>query len=171
MSKRIPLSGKLGGYAIVDDEDYEYLMQWRWRNVKGRAVRFESRKRPGTHWKEDKRIYKVHLMHRDIMNAPKGMDVDHINHDGLDNRKANLRICTHAQNSFNSSSTRKNQSGYKGVHEDKRQENVWYVSIRFFGTTYNFWGYKTAKEAALEYDNVAKQLFGEFANPNFKENV
>ena len=90
MSKRIPLTQ--GKFAIVDDDDYEWLKQWKWCLSKsGYAVR-------GTNCKPKQKIV---FMHRQIMNVLLGMQVDHKNHTRLDNRKSNLRLCTGNDNRIN----------------------------------------------------------------------
>lgn len=94
--KKIKLSQ--GKYALVDDKDYEFLNQWKWSaKTNGREIFYAYRKENSR--KTGKTIY----MHRIIVNAPKGMDVDHINGDGLNNQRKNLRICTRSQNQRNRS--------------------------------------------------------------------
>src|SRR3990167_11489999 len=94
--KRIKLTK--GQYALVSDEDYEELNKVKWFALQSRGVkRFDAaRNAPSVKGKE-----KVLLMHRVIMNTPQGLDTDHINHNPLDNRRENLRICTHGQNISN----------------------------------------------------------------------
>lgn len=163
-TKLISLSnGK--AYAIVDAEDFEYLNQWKWKLNKGRAMRNQHIGTRGN-WRDGKRIDKAVLMHRVIMGEPKDMDVDHKNHNTLDDRKTNLRICTHAENTANSVMQKRNTSGYKGVYFDKRRVK-WYSQIRFMGKSYTLGLFESPVEAAKEYDHVAKQLYGEYANPNF----
>ena len=93
MSKKIELSK--GKCALVDNEDYERLMQYKWCASKTKIGYYSIRK-DYTSGKQ-----KTILMHRIIMDCPKGMIVDHINHNALDNRKENLRICTNSQNLMN----------------------------------------------------------------------
>ena len=104
--KRIPLTQ--GKFALVDDEDFEALSQFKWRakhcpdgrrpekSSKWYACRTEIRKR-GPKAGKKKEVY----MHRFLMDAPRGKVVDHLNGDGLDNRRANLRICTQKENLAN----------------------------------------------------------------------
>jgi hypothetical protein len=106
-------------------------------------------------------------MHRSIITIPDGMLCDHINHNGLDNRKANLRPATAAQNSWN----RKKQSGptsskYKGVH--KTTSNTWSANITVLGRRIHLGTFKTETAAAKAYDLAAKTHFGPFAYTNFK---
>ena len=98
-----------GKVALVDDRDYGYLMQWKWYAHKSYDAFYVRRNIPVNGKEKDKR------MHRIIMCVPKGMFVDHINHNTLDNRRENLRICTQSQNSHNAVLSTRNSSGYKGV--------------------------------------------------------
>ena len=110
--RRIPLSRGL--FAIVDPEEYEALSRYKWWAQLGKhngtfyAVRNEKRGRVMV------RVW----MHRVIMGAAEGLFVDHINHNGLDNRKANLRLATAAQNAWNSVRGKRGSSKYKGVAWD-----------------------------------------------------
>ncbi len=94
-------------FALVDDRDFEWLNQWKWCfNTSGYAVRV-----PRVNGEKRPTIY----MHAEILRAPKGMHVDHINRDKLDNRRSNLRIVTPSQNQFNRRIQSNNTSGYKGI--------------------------------------------------------
>lgn len=152
-------------FAIVDAEDYEHLSQWAWKLTNGAATRTQHVGTVGD-WREGKRRDKTILMHRLVMNTPDGMDTDHINRNPLDNRKVNLRVCTHAENRRNNKRYSSNTHGYKGVYwnSDKKK---WYAQIRFMNKSYTLAVFDSKVEAAKEYDNVAKQLFGEFATLNF----
>jgi hypothetical protein len=146
-----------GYVAIVDDEDYEYLSQWKWfasRNATGRyyAVRNEGKNQI--------------RMHREILKAPKGMEVDHINTNTLFNVKKNLRICTRAENAKNLSKPKNNTSGYKGVSRDRRK---WKAYIGLNNKKIHIGMFSSPKEAARAYDEKAKELFGKFAKLNFSE--
>ena len=160
--KLIPLAN--GGFTIVDAADYDDLMQYRWllsRNGKRFYVRrFEKVNTP--EGPKQKCIY----MHRQIMNPPDGMDVDHRFGDGLDNRRENLRICTRTQNSQNAkkktSSTQKHKGVYK-THNGKFGARI-YLNER----KAHIGVFPTSELAARAYDQKAKELFGEFANLNFK---
>ena len=108
---------------------------------------------------------KVVKMHRILMNPPEKMTVDHINGNGLDNRKENLRICTVSENKCNSGKTRANSSGYKGVtwHNPTKK---WVVRLMVRGEFIRMGSFIDKKEAALAYNKAAKKYHGEFANIN-----
>jgi hypothetical protein len=99
-------------------------------------------------------------MHRVILNAPKGLMVDHINHDTLDNRKENLRIVTNQQNTFNQK-LKNHSSKYKGVTWNSNSEK-WCARIRHNKPIY-LGLFKDEKEAGMAYNEGAKKYFGEFA--------
>lgn len=109
--------------------------------------------------KEDGIIKKA--IHRVIMNAQKGQLIDHINHDGLDNRRCNLRICTHTQNNINRRKF-KGASVFKGVSWCTRL-NRWRAQIRPSGCSIYLGYFKHEKDAARAYNEKAKEMFGEFA--------
>ena len=156
--KQIPLTQ--GKFALVDDADYEYLSQWKWRYISGYAVRWDD-SRPG-------RERGLISMHREVMHAPDGMQVDHINGNGLDNRRENLRICTHAQNMQNTGKHASNTSGFKGVFLDKTcKSKTWRAQIRIPGHRISLGSFTDPESAARAYDAKARELHGEFANTNF----
>ena len=155
MTKQIILTQ--GKTALVDDEDFEYLSQWKWFcGLDGYAVRNS----PMVNGKQRSLI----RMHRQIMNPPNGLYVDHINHNKSDNRRENLRNCTLAENQHNTKRPKNNTTGYKGVSKDRRRfrANI-YVDgkQRCLGT------FDTPEEAAHVYDVAAVTYFGEFAKINF----
>jgi hypothetical protein len=120
MSKEIPLSQQarrnkrnIGLVAFVDDDDYEFLTQWNWSAVS------TQRRNGGYAMRLDNRTKTTFLMHRVILNAPDGMEVDHVNGNGLDNRRANLRFATRQQGQANRRIFKNSESGLKGVHFDK----------------------------------------------------
>ncbi len=153
--KEIPLTQ--GYVAIVDDADYEALIKWSWFYSAGYAARKSSRLLG-----EPRLIY----MHREIMQAPPGMEVDHIRTGGtLDNRRENLRICTTAQNQYNRK-LQSHSSAFKGVHWQKQKEK-WCAQIKFNGHSMHIGYFDDPERAALAYDEKARELFGEFARTNF----
>lgn len=161
--KRIPLTQ--GKFALVDDEDYEFLNQWKWyANTSGGNI-CASRANPlGSR-------FAPLAMHRVIMNPGSKLLVDHKNHNTLDNRKSNLRVCNHIQNSANRLKQKpKSTSKYKGVH--LRAENGNFIARISINKKRIYLGdFKTQKEAAKAYDLAAKENFGEFACLNFKRKV
>jgi hypothetical protein len=156
MTKEIQLTG--GEIVLVDDRDYESLSQWKWSLFKGYPAR--CRKRLG--------VNRFVSMHREIVDPPKGVEVDHINGNKLDNRRENLRLSTRSQNQINQGLTRKNTSGYKGV-TFHRVLNKWQSQIGIDGKTLYLGLYATPEEAARAYDAKARELFGGFARLNFAE--
>jgi hypothetical protein len=103
-------------------------------------------------------------MHRLIMSAPKGVQVDHINGDGLDNRHSNLRLCTQSGNQWNRGVQRNNKSGHKGVSWHKRW-NKWYVVVAAH-RKYHFGGqFRHLSDAVTARDKLARELHGEFFVP------
>jgi hypothetical protein len=151
--KEISLSH--GMVSIVDDEDFEYLNQWRWTYTYNGAVRFDTN-------------HIIIYMHRFIMKTPKGMETDHINHNRLDNRRENLRICTIAENQHNSLKHVDNTSGFKGVCWDKNRKR-WYARISMGYYRKNLGRYLNVEDAARAYDDAARKYYKEFACTNFKE--
>jgi len=102
------------------------------------------------------------------MDAPGHLVVDHIDRNGLNNRRSNLRLCSAAQNACNSGSARGSSSKYKGVCWNKR-EGKWVASIRFKNKLH-LMGYFTDEIAAAKaYDKSASEFFGEFAYLNFPQ--
>ncbi len=147
---KIPLTQ--GYFALVDADDYEKLSQYKWHvNRKGDML-YACRSEKGKKIK----------MHRQILNAPPGMYCDHINHNGLDNRKANLRLCTPQQNSFNQRPSHNSTSKYKGVYWNS-EARKWHAEIRHNGRLIHIGYYDYEQDAAIAYDDYAIELFGEFA--------
>lgn len=148
-----------GKFALVDNNDFEFLTKWKWCYHGGYAVRGKNL---GNHKTE--MVY----MHRIIMNIGDGdMKIDHKNHNGIDNQRINLRICSKKENAQNVLVHRDNKSGYKGVSWHKRKKR-WTSSIRVDGKLLNLGYFSTSKEAAVVYDQNALLYFGEYANLNFK---
>ena len=107
-------------------------------------------------------------LHRLIMDPPKNMIVDHINHNGLDNRKENLRICTHKDNMRNRRKQKNNISGYKGVRYRKKHKKF-VAQIKKYDKQVHIGCYETIEEAAMAYDANARHYYGEYACLNFPQ--
>lgn len=145
-----------GKVALVDDEDFEWINQWKWYAQK-RNNGLTAARRDGK---------KIVSMHRVIMGVTDcNLFIDHKNHDILDNRRDNLRICTKAQNNCNIRSHRGSTSKYLGVCWCRRSRK-WISSIKSNGIIYKLGYFKSEKEAAIAYNNKALKLHGEFANLN-----
>ena len=159
-----------GKEAIVDDEDYERLMEHRWHAAKAGNKYYAVRSLPTQSNGTRKRL----KMHRAIINPSKGMEVDHKNGNTLDNRKENLRECTRQQNQANRMLGKDNTSGYKGVCYMKKKKSMinehskpWVAQIKHNQKKIYLGIYKTKEEAARAYDKKAIELHGEFAQLNF----
>lgn len=156
--KKIKLCGKngLGKFAMVDNEDFENFSKIRWGlSPKGYVLRQKSKN------------YSRIILHRQILNLKdfkeEHTEVDHINGDKLDNRKSNLRTCTHQQNLMNRRKKKTNRSGYKGVSFN---DNRWVASIMLNRKNIVIGRFIDKLEAAKAYDKKAVELFGEFAYLN-----
>jgi len=158
--RKIPLTQ--GQYAIVDPDDYVSLATYKWRicKTKGKNVLYAERSIRLPSGK-----YSRILMHRQIFSVPEGFVIDHINRNGLDNRKANLRPATVAQNAQNARK-RKNRSGYKGVWF-ARDKGLWRAAIWHNNKRKHLGYFDNEIDAALSYDSAAKKHHGEFASLNF----
>jgi len=99
------------------------------------------------------------------MDSPERLDIDHINHDKLDNQRSNLRSVTRSQNKMNTPITKANKSGVKGVWWDKIRSK-WHVIIRINGKSKFLGRTESLEEAKNIYDINAKRLFGSFAYTN-----
>jgi hypothetical protein len=153
--RRIPLTR--GKFAIVDAQDYYRLAQFNWcANGSDKTKFYAVRKRDGKHIK----------MHRLIMEAPGHLFVDHIDHNGLNNCRSNLRLCTQTQNNHNATGDKGKSSKYKGVFWHKCLKK-WAAKIGLDKKRYKI-GYFTDEIAAAKaYDKKAGELHGEFACLNF----
>ncbi len=155
--KRISLTQ--GKFALVDDEDFERINQYKWYAGKNKRTYYAGR-----HFCSRTTI----RMHRVIMNAPKGMEVDHRDGNGLNNCKGNLRFCTQSQNQQNQQALQGGTSLYKGVSSHTKDKK-WRACITLNSKTYYLGNFYNEIKAALAYDEKAKELFGEFAYLNFPE--
>ncbi|NIA17326.1 MAG: hypothetical protein GWO86_03155 [Planctomycetes bacterium] len=154
-----------GKSTIVDQDDFEKLKQYKW-HVHPVQDNGQNQYAIRTVQRGNKRCRCA--MHRVISQAPEGLFVDHINHNGLDNRRTNLRIVTAQQNSWNTRRGRGlGKSKYKGVTWDKDSQK-WRASICIEKKPKYLGCFEDEKEAAMAYDRAAKKHRGEYAFLNFK---
>lgn len=150
-----------GMECYFDTEDYEKLKAYRWRFIAGRSNSYAGAEIYGG---ETKRV----LMHRIVTNCPEGMVVDHINGNGLDNRKENLRVVTRSQNGKNRKSNKNNTSGYKGVTYDRRSDS-YKASIMSDRKNVYLGTFNTAEEAAKAYADASAKYHGEYGRTHFDD--
>ena len=156
--KKIPLTQGL--FALVDDEDFVHFSQWIWQATKIRNKYYATRRIRISRGK-----YKTIYMHREIVNAPKGVEVDHRNGDGLNNRRHNLRHSTRQQNSMNQRLRVDNISGHAGVTWHKKRGR--WRAIISINKKPVFLGYFDDKDIAIEVRKDAEKIhYGEFAPQN-----
>lgn len=153
-----------GHNAIVDLEDLPRLSLLRWFTEKGHGT-YYARRSGGRKGSPRKKTY----MHQCVMGEPPaGKEIDHINGNGLDNRKENLRFCSRRQNLQAARKSKKNASSrYKGVIWEKGAKK-WRARIsRLDGTLKHLGYFDSELDAARAYDKAALEMFGNFATPNF----
>ncbi len=148
-----------GKVALVDEEDFDELNKYKWSAFKHRNTFYAVRNVRGK---------PLLRMHRVIMGDVKGVIYDHINGDGLDNRKSNLRIATAQQNNMNRIPRKGCSSKYKGVSWNKPNKKWLCILGHNYKNTY-LGSFDDEEECARAYDKKAKELFGEFARLNFPE--
>lgn len=161
MAKVITTKG--GEEFIVDDEDFDIVSKYKWMAVKTKYTAYAR-----------STLTKMHpvriRMHRLIMNPPDGMDVDHIDGNGRNNQRSNLRICTRAENQWhqriwdNNAKSGKT-SRFKGVHWASKEKR-WSAVCTKGKKTIHVGRFKSEIEAALAYNTKAIELYGEFATLN-----
>ena len=135
--------------VVIDSEDLEKIQTRAWQNSGNNYFK--------TNYK-NKNLY----LHRFIMGEPEGFAIDHINHNKLDNRKSNLRICTRAENQWNRGLQKNNSSGYKGITFNKTK-GKWQSYIKHNKKNVFVGHFNTPEEAYAAYCKAAKELHGEFA--------
>lgn len=158
--KKVALGGKngVGKFMLVDNEDFESINGYKWSVTK---TGYAQAHIPNTGC-----AGKPVLAHTLIMNTPKGLEVDHINGNKLDNRKSKLRIVTKQQNYQNQGKRLGCYSKYKGVSWNKRSKK-WLAYICLNYKLIHLGYFSDEIEAGKAYDTKAKELFGEFAKLNF----
>lgn len=149
-----------GKVTLIDEEDWERVSGFGWYAILT----------AGGMWRVVATLpnsdgHKKVYLHRLLLNAPSNRFVDHISGDTLDNRKANLRICTNAENQQNSSG-RLGASRFKGVSWFARRSR-WRVAFNWKGKTHFVGYFADEEEAARAYDAAILPLAGEFARLNF----
>lgn len=156
--KEIPLTQ--GKIALIDDEDYDKVSSIKWYAIKHHRT-FYARsgipKKPGQKWRG------YITLHSEIMQPPVGHFIDHIDGNGLNCCRNNLRICTSQQNSFNRKPHIDSRSKYKGVSVTYKAKITKDGIVKYLGS------FNNEKEAAIAYDMAARELFGEFAKLNFPD--
>lgn len=155
--KQIPLTQ--GKVAIVDDEDYEELIRRKWCAYK-HGLTFYGKRRPQNG--------DAQYIHRAIMGNERGVEYDHIDGNGLNNQRSNLRAVTHQQNMMNQKSECKRSSQFKGVIWSKENKK-WLASIRLNNKSTYLGLFNDEEKAARAYDAKARELCGEYARLNFNE--
>ena len=158
MAKEIQLSQ--GKVAIVDDEDFDYLNQFKW-HVFNNNGKFYARRR---FLLSNGNISKI-LMHRFIMKPNKDMVIDHLDGNPLNNQKTNLRICTQSENNKNRNLNINNRSGFKGVYWFEKIKK-WRTHIRNNKKIIYLGCHINIIDAARAYNEAALKYHGEFANLN-----
>jgi len=146
-----------GLVAIIDAEDWEMVSQHMWCASRGRNTNYAVT----GHGRKQVRL------HRFLLNPPDGMHVDHINGDGLCNRRANLRLCTSSENKRNRRKQPGRSSEFKGVSKQQRERPKPWLAMIQVDKKRHARNFATEIEAALWYDEMAKELHGEFAKLNF----
>jgi hypothetical protein len=155
-----------GYYALVDDDDYYWVSQFNWSaiEVNGNVYARRNKKKGILKSKEPYEIY----LHRVIMRcSDKSKVIDHIDHNGLNCQKNNLRICNADENKRNIKSYTNSSSNFLGVSYDKAR-NKWVAQLTHNGNKILNKRFNTESEAAMAYDIIAKKHHGKFANLNFK---
>jgi len=139
---------------LIDDDDFEKINKFKWYVTKTVQNKYYISTSKGQ------------TLHRFIIDCPRGMEVDHINGNTFDNRKENLRICSHSQNCKNRiKSLKESSSMYKGVSLNKR-DMLWHAYIRIDRTRRHLGYFENENEAAIAYNKAALMYYGDFANLN-----
>jgi hypothetical protein len=153
-----------GKTAIVDDEDLDYLSQFRWHYSGSDKYGYAEKTTYLGGGRKNQKSEHIYL-HRFITSAKRDEIVDHINRNRLDNRKENLRVCEKRQNQVNQEMRKDNKSGFKGVCWN-RFLNKWQVGISYRGKNIHLGLFTDIKKAAKVYNQAAIKFHGEFAYIN-----
>lgn len=170
MAKEIRLSQDK--VAIVDDDDFEWLNQWKWCALKSGRTFYASR---GV-WDPETRKVKAISMHRLVMGNPRysrtgpTISVDHINGNGLDNRKENLRLVDRIQQAINRPTRVDNKTGQKGVYRLKLRNKdgkvfyeKWRAQIKWDGRRISLGVYDRIEDAIMAYKKAEKEYYGKYS--------
>ncbi len=154
LCRRLPLDAR-GKFVLVDESDYGKLAQWTWSSLGPKNGPYYAARR-------DYVTKKIVKMHRILMNAPEGIEVDHKNNNTLDNRRSNLRFADRSQNAANRRASLVSKSGYKGVTRT-RNGGKWRARITYKRTCIWLGLFDCVEDAAAAYRKKALELFEEFA--------
>jgi hypothetical protein len=150
--------------ALIDDEDFWLISQYKWYPKRHRNTYYASANGPRINGKRQ-----TIFMHQLLLPSSKEQQVDHKNGNGLDNRRGNLRFATHAENMRNRVGNKTSFSKYKGV-DWKKSNQKWRARIRVNNKELHLGCFFDEIEAAKAYDAAATKHYGEFAKLNFGEN-
>lgn len=144
-----------GFKAVIDDDDFELIRGFKWRAHSSRTYIYAAGRAPGI---------ACMLMHRLITGAENGMYVDHIDHDTLNNRRSNLRVCSASENGCNRKVFAHSRSQIRNVWQEKDSRGYlrWRADVRFSGKRVRRW-FNSSEEAKKWADSVRFNLHGEFA--------
>lgn len=164
--KKITLSkGKYKTFAIIDDEDFERVNLYSWSVDFSRSVHTAYAE---TNIKKPNGKKTTLYLHRLILNPGPNLEVDHINGNGLDNRKENLRVATRNENARNLPKQKRNTSGFKGVDWHKPTQK-WRAKLSHNSKTIHLGLFDNPRHAAICYDLWALFFYGEYARLNFSK--
>lgn len=161
--RELPLTQ--GKVALVDDEDFDALSRWKWSYVCNTHSKTGYARRAFRLWTSKKSF--TMLMHIQILGSRDGYEIDHIDGNGCNNQRYNLRFATCPQNHQNIGLYASSKSGYRGVTLYKR-DMTWRADITVDGNGIFLGYFDEILDAVCTYDNACRQYFGEFAQPNFK---
>lgn len=158
--------GKCRGkyFAQIDDDDYEWINKYNWHLAKSKTSAY-----PATYIRSQNGVYQKIFMHRMILKTNEGLFIDHIDRNGLNCQRNNLRICTRTENNRNRCAS--GASKYLGVSikqytKKGRHYIYWVATVKENGKNKQLGHFKKQEDAAIAYNEAAKNIYGEFANLN-----